>query len=73
MDKLSGQTQFMLDVIPVKFASLSASHTNEGLRSFLHGMPHDDDRLAFNGQMSSQKLKGHDPSYFAAVEEGLKG
>ena len=57
---------------PLKFASLSASHTNQVLRSFLHGMPHGDDRLTFNGQMSSQKLKDHDPLYFAAVEEGLK-
>ena len=59
---------------PLKFASLSASasHTNQVLRSFLYGMPHDDDRLTFAGQMSSQKLKAQDPLYFAAVEEGLK-
>lgn len=57
---------------PLKFASLSASHTNQVLRSFIHQMPHDDDRLTFNGKMSSQKLKSQDTLYFAAVEEGLK-
>ena len=55
----------------VKFASLSATHTNLVLRLFQAGCKHSDERFCTSGHLSMEKLKKHDPIYHDAVTHGL--
>lgn len=54
----------------LRFASLSSSHSNMVLRSFLQQTPHGDERLTLNGKLSTQKLEMTDQAFHKAVTEG---
>lgn len=55
----------------LRFASLSSSHTNMMLRSFLQQVPHTDERLCLNGRLSIEKLAMTDELFHKAVTEGV--
>ena len=54
----------------LRFASLSSSHTNMVLRSFLQQVPHSDDRLCLNGKLSMEKLAMSDEAFHQACTKG---
>ncbi|CAK9031000.1 Uncharacterized protein SCF082_LOCUS19438 [Durusdinium trenchii] len=56
----------------VKYASLSATHTNMVLRMFAAHHPHSDIRFTNNGSLSLEKLESHDGEYYDAVCHGLR-
>ena len=56
----------------VKYASLSATHTNMVLRMFAAHHRHEDTRFTNSDQLSLEKLQLHDVEYHDAVTHGLK-
>lgn len=72
--KLIESSQGMLpEVRPgsVKFASLSATHTNLVLRLFAAGCKHSDERFCTPDHLSMEKLQRHDSTFHEAVMHGL--
>lgn len=55
----------------VKYASLSATHTNMVLRLFAAAEKHPDERFTTSGTLSMEKLSKHDPAFEDAVRHGL--
>ena len=55
----------------VKFASLSATHTNLVLRLFAAECKHSDERFCTSGHLSMEKLQRHDCNVHDAVTHGL--
>ena len=53
------------------FASLSASHTNAGLRCIAAQCPHDSAEMCINGMLSAQVIGQKDVAFAEAVGHGL--
>lgn len=56
----------------IRFGSLSAGHTNMGLRAILYGIKSQHEVLAENGRYSIEAVRRHDLKFGEAVEKGLK-
>jgi hypothetical protein len=56
----------------IKYASLSATHTNQLLRCIINQMPHFDGRLTVDGKLSTQKIGLQDESMASACIHGLQ-
>ncbi|CAE7265657.1 unnamed protein product, partial [Symbiodinium microadriaticum] len=56
----------------VKYASVVGSHANQACRAFLHGIPHDDQKVTIDGRLSLDKLHVLDPSWCSAIREGMQ-
>ena len=59
---------------PPRYASLSASHTNQMLRACLHQCPHQDNErvLTCEGLLDMSKITAQDPALARAVNEGIR-
>ena len=58
----------------VRYASLSASHTNQVLRLFTYGCEHPEgpEEILQNGRLCTNRLRDKDPKFAEAVEHGLQ-
>lgn len=56
----------------VKYASLSASHTNQGLRLIMAGATHSDPRMTVDGHLSLEKISARDPLMGEAARLGFQ-
>lgn len=56
----------------IRFGSLSAGHTNMGLRAIAAGMPCADPRLSQNGVYDVEVVRRHDAKFAEAVDKGLR-
>ena len=59
---------------PPRYASLSASHTNQMLRACLHQCPHQDNErvLTCEGLLDMSRIASQDPALARAVKEGIR-
>ena len=59
---------------PPRYASLSASHTNQMLRACLHQCPHQDNErvLTCEGLLDMSRITAQDPALARAVNEGIR-
>ena len=59
---------------PPRYASLSASHTNQMLRACLHQCPHQDGEktLTCEGLLDMSRITSQDPALARAVKEGIR-
>ena len=55
---------------PLKFASISGSHSNQVLRLFLYQAKHERKDSAPSGKLSLEMLDAHDPCFFETVSKG---
>lgn len=73
--KVAKDSQGLLPDIPAHnllFASLSASHTNAGLRCIAAQVKHDREDMCINGLLSSQVIGQKDAAFEAAVMQGVE-
>ena len=73
--KVAKDSQRLLPEIPAHnllFASLSASHTNAGLRCIAAQVRHDREDMCINGLLSAQVIGQKDAAFEAAVMQGLE-
>ena len=56
----------------IRFGSLSAGHTNMGLRAIAAGMPCADGRLGEHGCYNVEVVRRHDAKFADAVQKGLR-
>ena len=55
----------------IRYGSLSAGHTNAGLRCINAEVPSDSPLLSQDGRMSKEKLRKQCPEHYKAVNEGM--
>jgi len=73
--KVAKDSQGLLPEIPAHnllFASLSASHTNAGLRCIAAQVKHDREDMCINGLLSAQVIGQKDAAFEAAVMQGVE-
>ena len=74
-EKLSLESLGLLPQVPknnLLYASLSASHTNAGLRCIAAQSPHDAEDMCLNGFLSVEAISQRDPAFAKAAEEGIE-
>ena len=74
-ERIVTEAMGMLPAIPshnLLYATLSASHTNAGLRCIAAQSPHDGEEMCLNGLLSSEAISQRDPTFARAAEEGLE-
>ena len=62
-----------VDCASLKYASIIGSHANQANRCFKAGVAHEDPKVTVDGFLSLTKLAQVDPSWHAAIQDGLEG
>ena len=73
--RLSEMSAGMIPAIPrqyLRYASLSASHTNAALRCIAAGVAHSDEKLTIGGKLAVERLAQVDAQFAQAAQEGIQ-